>query len=225
MRLSPVLPAVLAVAAAGAALAPALGVCAARPEPEAAEPPAPQPQPSPARIRWRRSVALGLPWAGRLIRGVQLPARGPSFETWDPVLRRSPNRGWRRWGTGRLVRVLLRVARRYRARHPGAQPLLVGDLSRRRGGHFGREFGTPGHVSHQNGLDADIYYPRANGVPRAPKNAGEINRRLSQELVNRFVAAGATQVFVGPGTRLSGPPGIVRVIARHDNHLHIRIAR
>ena len=141
------------------------------------------------------------------------------------MLRRSPNRAWRRWGTGRLVRVLLRVARRHRARHPGAQPLLIGDLSRRRGGHFGREFGAPGHASHQNGLDADVYYPRKDGAPRAPRRAAQISRKLSQELVNRFVAAGATDVFVGLGTGLTGPPGIVQAIARHDNHLHVRISR
>jgi hypothetical protein len=30
---------------------------------------------------------------------------------WDPVLRRSLNRDWRRWGTDRLVRTLIDVAR------------------------------------------------------------------------------------------------------------------
>ena len=43
-------------------------------------------------------------WAGKLRRGVQLPAEGPDWFTWDPVLKRSPDRGWRRWGTDRLVR-------------------------------------------------------------------------------------------------------------------------
>src|SRR5687767_2363289 len=42
-------------------------------------------------LRWRRSVAVGSPTAGRLIRGVHLPARGAGFATWDPNLRRSPN--------------------------------------------------------------------------------------------------------------------------------------
>src|SRR5918999_4298050 len=50
-------------------------------------------------IRWRNSVALGTPAAGRLVRGVLMPRAGRTFFTWDPVLRRAPNRAWRRWGT------------------------------------------------------------------------------------------------------------------------------
>jgi murein endopeptidase len=92
-------------------------------------------------IRWRRSVEVGSPTAGRLVRGVRLPARGAGFATWDPNLRRSPNRAWRRWGTERLVRLLLAVARGYRSAHPGARPVLIGDLSRPHGGDFGRQFG------------------------------------------------------------------------------------
>jgi murein endopeptidase len=177
-----------------------------------------------AEIRWRRSVAVGSPSAGRLIRGVQLPASGAHFATWDPNLRRSPNRGWRRWGTDRLVRTLLAVARDYSAAHPGARPLLIGDLSRPNGGDFGRQFGYVWHASHQNGLDADVYFPRTDRVRREPRTAADVDRRLSQELVNRFVRAGATQVFVGPGTGLTGPPDVVQVIPYHDNHLHVRIA-
>jgi len=30
-------------------------------------------------------------------------------------------------------------------------------------------------------------------------------------------------VFVGPNTRLTGPPGIVQVLWNHDNHLHVRL--
>jgi murein endopeptidase len=177
----------------------------------------------PAGIRWRRSVAVGSPSAGSLIRGVQLPARGANFSTWDPNLRRSPDRGWRRWGTNRLVRVLLAVSRQYRAAHPAARPLLVGDLSRPHGGNFGRQYGYVFHNSHQNGLDADVYYPRTDRVPREPRTAADINRRLAQDLLNRFVRAGATKVFVGPNTRLTGPAGVVQVIPYHDNHMHVRI--
>jgi murein endopeptidase len=176
---------------------------------------------APAPIRWHHSVAVGSPSAGRLVRGVQLPAQRRSFLTWDPVLRRSPNRPWRRWGTDRLVRTLLAVARGYRRAHPGARPLLIGDLSRPHGGDFGTRFGPIGHVSHQNGLDADVYYPRADGRDRAPKTAAQIDRRLSQALVDRFLAKGAQVIFVGPNTGLSGPR--VQVLANHDNHLHVRL--
>ena len=175
-------------------------------------------------IRWRASVALGSHSAGRLVRGVRLPAERPSFFTWDPVRRRSPNRGGRRWGADRLVRMLLDVAREYRAAHPRAPRMAIGDLSRPRGGDFGPQFGYIGHASHQNGLDADVYYPRADGRERAPRNASQIDRRLSQELVDRFLAKGADVVFVGPNTGLNGPTGRVQALPNHDNHLHVRLA-
>jgi len=199
---------------------------AAPPSPERVTPPpapAPPSEPRFERIRWRRSVAVGQPAAGRLIRGVRLPSEGEHFFTWDPVKRRSPDRWWRRFGTDRLVRLLLQVAREYRAAHPGAARMAIGDLSRPRGGDFGIRFGYIGHASHQNGLDADIYYPRADGRERAPKYASQIDRRLSQWLVNRFVAKGAVAIYVGPNTGLRGPPQIVQPLINHDNHLHVRI--
>lgn len=174
-------------------------------------------------IDWKSSVALGSPSAGRLVRGVRLPAEGEHFFTWDPVQRRSPNRGWRRFGTDRLVRLVLRVAREYAKANPDAPRMAVGDLSRPHGGDFGPQFGYIGHASHQNGLDVDVYYPRADGRERAPRDASQIDARLSQDLVDRFAAAGARTVFVGPNTGLTGPPGVVAPLVNHDNHLHLRI--
>jgi murein endopeptidase len=182
-----------------------------------------RPRPRREPIRWRRSVAVGTPTAGGLRRGVRLPAQRASFITWDPVLRRSPNRAWRRWGTDRLVRTLLDVARDHHRAHPGAPRMAVGDLSRPRGGDFGTRFGPIGHASHQNGLDADVYYPREDRRERAPKGASQIDRRLSQELVDRFLAEGAEVIFVGPNTELTGPTGRVQTLANHDNHLHVRL--
>jgi murein endopeptidase len=174
-------------------------------------------------VQWHHSTAAGSYSAGHLEGGVRMPAEGRTFFTWDPVLRRSPNRAWRRWGTDRLVRVVLRVARGFQAAHPRAPRMAVGDLSRARGGDFGPRFGYIGHASHQNGLDVDVYYPRADGREVAPGGASQIDRALSQELVNRFLAAGAEVIFVGPNTRLTGPPGRVQALVRHDNHLHVRL--
>jgi murein endopeptidase len=175
------------------------------------------------RIEWKRSLAVGSPSAGRLIRGVRLPPEGTHFFTWDPVKRRSPNRPWRRYGTDRLVRLVLRIAREYRRANPGAPRMAVGDLSRPHGGDFGPQFGYIGHASHQNGLDVDVYYPRADKHETAPRYASQIDPALSQDLVERFVAAGAQAVYVGPNTNLTGPPGIVVPLVNHDNHLHVRI--
>jgi Penicillin-insensitive murein endopeptidase len=182
-----------------------------------------KPPPRYERVRWRRSTPEGTYTAGRLVGGVRLPAEGRHFFTWDPVERHSPDRWWRRYGTDRLVRTVLGVAREYGAAHPGAARLGVGDLSRPRGGDFGIRFGPIGHASHQNGLDVDVYYPRADGRERAPRFASEIERGLSQELVDRFLARGAQVIFVGPNTGLTGPPGRVQVLVNHDNHLHVRL--
>ena len=174
---------------------------------------------SPEPVRWRSSQSTGTPDAGRLIGGVQLPAEGATFFTWDPLLRQAPNRAWRRWGTDRLVRTVLRVLSEFERAHPGAPRVGVGDLSRPRGGDFG-----PRHVSHQNGLDVDVYYPRLDGDERAPDHPREIDGPLAQDLVDRFVAAGAVRVFVGRRTGLRGDPRVVQPLANHDNHLHVRLA-
>jgi murein endopeptidase len=183
-------------------------------------PPAPPPR---QRIRWRDSVALGLPYAGRLRRGVRLPAEGDTYFTWDPIRETTPNRGWRRWGTDRLVRLTLRIARRYRHENPGAPRVAIGDLSRPRGGDFGPQYGELGHASHQNGLDVDIYYPRRDGRETAPTQPAQVDLRLAQRLVDMFVAAGAAKVFVGPSLDLRGPRRVVEPLVYHDNHLHVRL--
>jgi len=170
------------------------------------------------------SRAVGLPWEGRLVGGVTLPAESERLFSWDFVRQRSPNRVWRRTGTERLVTTLLDVVRAYRRANPEAPRVGIGDLSRPGGGEFGDAFGAPGHASHQNGLDADVYYPRKDGRERPPARPGQIARPLAQELVDRFVAAGAAKVFVGPSTGLTGPPAIVEVLpSYHDNHLHVRL--
>jgi murein endopeptidase len=170
----------------------------------------------------RSSRPIGTPSAGRLEGGVRLPVAGPDHFTWDPVRRRAPNRRWRLWGAYGVVRETLRVVREYRAEHPGAPRVGIGDLSRPHGGDFGPRYGLPGHASHQNGLDVDLYYPRRDRSERAPDTAAETNRRLSQDLVDRFVDAGAEVVFVGPNTGLAGPSSVVQAIPNHDNHLHVR---
>jgi murein endopeptidase len=182
-------------------------------EPIALEPATPETD-----VVWRRSAALGEPAAGRLVRGVRFPPEGEDFFTWDPLLHRVPNRAWRRWGTDRLVRFLFRVIDDYAAAHPDAPRVGIGDLSRRRGGPFG-----PVHATHQNGLDADVYYPRRDRQERPPTLVSQIDRRLAQDLLDRFVAAGAKLVYIGPNTGFEGPRGVVEVLWNHDNHLHVRI--
>jgi len=178
------------------------------------------------RVLWRDSRAFGKASAGSLTSATKLPVEGSDFVTWDPERRRTPSPAWRRYGTDRLVRVILRVAGDYARANPGAPRLTIGDLSRRRGGRFaGRDRASPLHASHQNGLDADIYYPRRDRRERAPLAVRQVDVRLAQDLVDRFVRAGAQYVFVGLDTPLTGPRGVVTRLAQHNDHLHVRLTR
>src|SRR5829696_4034993 len=200
---------------------PAPTATVAPPAPSA--PPTAAPTAPPAPRPGGPSRALGSPAAGRLVNGRPLPPAGPGFQTYDPILRRFPNRRWRRFGTERLLATVEHVLGAYAREHPGAPPVLVGDLSRPRGGDFGPRFGGIGHASHQNGLDADVYYPRSDGQEVAPRRVPEIDRRLAQALVDGFVRAGAVKIFVGPHTGLRGPSRIVTPLVNHDDHLHVRL--
>jgi len=186
--------------------------------------PEPEREPVRAPIEWRDSTALGSPEAGSLERGVKLPPDGRHYFTWDPVRHVSPSPPWRRWATDDLVRTVLDVIHDYARAHPTAPRVGIGDLALPEGGYFGPEIGGGiGHATHQNGLDADLYYPILPEAERAPLGVDEIRMRLAQDLVDRFVAAGADVIYVGPNTPLTGPPGVVVPLANHDNHLHVRI--
>jgi murein endopeptidase len=198
----------------------------AEPTPVASPTPAPAPDEAPDRpIAWRHSRAIGLPYAGHLRNGVKLPPDGRDFFTWDPVLRQSPNRPWRRYGTDHLIRTLLVVLRDYRMAFPEAPRVGIGDLSRPHGGEFGKRFGALGHMSHQNGLDVDVYYPRWDGLEKRAHTPDLVDEELAQALVDRFVAAGAVKVFVGPSLHLEGPRRVVAKLIHHDDHLHVRLRK
>jgi len=180
--------------------------------------------PPPMQVPDVGSIAAGAPNRGRLVNGLQLPESGPDWITWDGPRSRSPNRADRRWGTDRLLAYLIACLRDYRLANPGAPPVLVGDLSRPGGGPFGSDFGGLGHASHQNGLDVDVLYPRADRRLLPPAGVRDVDRPLAQDLVNRFVARGAQFAFVGLHIGIGGPPGIVQRIEHHDDHVHVRIA-
>ena len=176
-------------------------------------------------ISWQDSRPLGLPFRGRLAGGVQLPPEGEHFFTWDNVQRLTPNRGWRRWGADGTIRVALEVLCDFRLDNPEAPRIGIGDISRPRGGFFGRRYGGLGHASHQNGSDIDIYYPRLDRLERPPTRVSQIDFALAQDLVARFVATGPRYVFVGPRTGLTGPRRVVKPLVHHDNHIHVRFPR
>ena len=94
--------------------------------------------------------------------------------------------------------------------------MVVGDISFRDGGRMNQ------HVSHQNGLDVDVYYPRRDGQLSAVHSASQIDGDLAQDLLDRFVASGARIVFVGYSTGLRGTSGVVVPYPNHENHMHVR---
>ncbi len=172
-----------------------------------------------------KSRAIGRPSAGRLVGGVAFPRKGKHFFTWDAVRGVSPNPQWRRYGTAATVETVLEVLKRYARAHPKAARVGVADISRRRGGDFGTKFGGLGHLSHQNGLDVDVVYPRLDGRERAPDSDAQVDRRLAQDLVDLFIRAGARVVFVDPHINLTGPRRIVRPLTYHDDHMHVRFPK
>jgi murein endopeptidase len=168
-------------------------------------------------IEWRNATSVGRWWSGSLIAGTQLPIEGPDWVTWNPVTDSVPNAPRRLYGNERTIRTVISVVEEYRAANPDAPRVVVGDISFEGGGPM------DAHLSHQSGLDVDVYYPRRDGVLRAPGSAAAVDHRLAQDLLDRFVAAGAWMVFVGYHTGLRGPEGIVIPYPNHENHMHIRL--
>ena len=108
------------------------------------------------------ATSVGLPYAGHLAEGTQLPVEGHDWVTWNPITDSVPNLSGRLYGNERTIRTIVSVVAAYRAAHPNAPRVVVGDISRRNGGRMDE------HVSHQNGLDVDVYYPRRDGHLSAP---------------------------------------------------------
>ena len=66
-----------------------------------------------------------------------------------------------------------------------------------------------------------MYFPRKDRRERAPRSAAQVDLRLARDLVDRFVAAGALTVLVGPSLPLRGRG--VQPWPHHDDHLHVRL--
>ena len=171
-------------------------------------------------IDWHHAVSLGLPYDGSLVDGTQLPIEGRDWVTWNPVTDRSPNLPSRLYGNDRTIRAIVAVTASYRAAHPDAPRVVIGDISREGGGPMWDE-----HVSHQNGLDVDVYLPRLDRALRAPVAQDQVDHPLAQDLVDCFVAAGAKVIFVGYSTGLHGPAGVVVPYPNHEFHMHVRFPR
>ena len=142
-------------------------------------------------VEWHQATSVGLPYAGHLAEGTQLPVEGHDWVTWNPITDSVPNLPGRLYGNERTIRTIVSVLAAYRTAHPNAQRVVIGDISLRNGGRM------DDHASHQNGLDVDVYYPRLDRHLSAPITTSQIDHALAQDLLDRFVASGADVVFVG----------------------------
>ena len=92
-----------------------------------------------------KAMAIGYYPRGCLQGGVELPVDGPNWQ----VMRLSRNRNW---GHPELVKFLERFAP-LAAKATGWKGVLIGDMAQPRGGPL-----PFGHLSHQIGLDVDIWF-------------------------------------------------------------------
>jgi len=88
--------------------------------------------------------SVGTPTHGVLSAGAELPTSGPGFRWLNPT--------GHHFGLPRLVEAVASAAAEVDRQRPGGAPLLIGDLSRQRGGRI------PRHASHRSGRDVDLLF-------------------------------------------------------------------
>jgi penicillin-insensitive murein endopeptidase len=135
--------------------------------------------------------AIGTYSRGCLAGALALPVNG---KTWQ-VMRLSRNRNW---GHPELIKFIERLAAK--APKVGWNGLLVGDLAQPRGGPM-----LTGHVSHQLGLDADIWL--------TPMPNRELTRQEREEMSATMVVA-ADRKDVDPNVWIPGHAGIIKAAAQ-----------
>lgn len=98
-----------------------------------------------------QTISIGTSSQGYLHHAIPLPDRGEGYRRLRPGEET-------RYGTATLIEAIEYAARAVTEAFPGGYPLLVGDLSSRRGGVHER------HQSHRSGRDADlVFYARDAG--------------------------------------------------------------
>ncbi len=168
--------------------------------------------------------------------GVMLPEE-------DGWIVRNPGNSY---ATPHTVAVITEALECFRERHPDSVPVLIGDLSREKGGWF------PPHRSHRDGRDVDIgllargnepleYFAKLGRRMDVPKmldliesflETGEVEyifldwrlqAPLAREAKRRgYAAAELATVFQWPRARRVRV-GIIRHSPGHDGHMHVRI--
>ncbi|MCB1388926.1 MAG: penicillin-insensitive murein endopeptidase [Rhodobacteraceae bacterium] len=167
---------------------------------------------------------------------VQLPETGP---TWQ-AMRTSRNRNW---GHPEMISYLEDLSRAVQAW--GWRGIYVGDISQPRGGPS-----PSGHLSHQTGLDADIWYnapasltlstaQRESLAPTilrtddqrsltrawTPEHARFLRAAASDPRVDRIFVAAAIKIELCRTATPADTPWLQRIrpLYGHHDHLHVRL--
>jgi penicillin-insensitive murein endopeptidase len=185
-----------------------------------------------------RAMAIGFYPRGCLQGGVELPVNGPNWQ----VMRLSRNRNW---GHPELVTFLERFAP-LAAKATGWKGVLVGDMAQPRGGPL-----PFGHLSHQIGLDVDIWFMpmpnrelskkeredisasnlvaadklRVNPETWTPSDVAFIRTAAQQPEVERVLvnAAIKKELCRVEDKKHDGWMAKVRPWYGHDDHIHVRL--
>lgn len=111
-------------------------------------------------VAYGQARPVGKPNDGILIDGECLPQEG---EGYMQLFRETE----RIWGAHPMISMLKETASDISRRYPGRDRLQVEDISAKNGGDI------DGHGSHENGLDVDIGYYKANGIEHDPIKTGQ----------------------------------------------------
>ncbi len=177
---------------------------------------------------------VGVPQAGRLVAGVQIPP-GEGYEL------RYPNSAY---GTTYAVRQAIAALDHFVANTEFPHPLRVGTMSRQRGGEIG------GHLSHQTGRDLDVRLPLRSEIPQSlSPTLRRVDWTTTWELVRAFATAAEVQVIfldyaaqrrLYRAAQAAGASeaeldemlqyprgskanlGLIRHSPGHDGHIHVR---
>jgi penicillin-insensitive murein DD-endopeptidase len=157
----------------------------------------------------------------------ELALKGPGYQIMKPERRRM-------FGHPRLVDFVRELGAK--VAEAGLEPLGVGDLGQARGGPA-----PNGHASHQNGLDADLWFsPGVAGVIEAPsmvdgsKPSSHWSERVPKLLALAAADVRVDRIFVNPVIKqalCAATPSAERAGLRklrpwwgHDAHFHVRLA-
>jgi murein endopeptidase len=186
----------------------------------------------------KRSATYGSPSNGSLSGARAIPAEGPGWI----------HRGKRPYGTDETILLLTWAITEVGRNFPGTTRIVIGDISDEAGGK------APPHKSHRSGRDVDIGFYAADNEPikwfeRLPVE--QIDAEKTWFLLERLLMTGQVRyvfvdytiqqalyeaaldagwsdddlapVFEYPRGR-GGGRAVVRHVAGHANHLHIRFA-